>query len=300
MNGSISCCPGVTKFLLVVLRLAIGWHFLYEGLHKLESQGTPQAWSAEGYLRGATGPFADFFHKLADDKAPIDFDQHALLQRWRDYVERFGQHFQLDDTQRKAAQDELDALRRKAEDEFFHEPQFRGILEQWEQDRQKQQAKQFLSSAEAARLPANEKVLSERVAELTQRLKKQLEALLSDEQQSRGPISPAKRIDRINLAVMWGLVAIGGCLMLGLFSRLACLGAAGMLALFYLSMPPLPGLPGAVEGNAHYLYVSKNLIEMIAALALATTGSGRWAGLDALVRACITRPLFGAGRKKAA
>jgi thiosulfate dehydrogenase [quinone] large subunit len=46
---------------LVVLRLAIGWHFLYEGFIKV----THPAWSAAGYLERAVGPFAGAFHWMA-------------------------------------------------------------------------------------------------------------------------------------------------------------------------------------------------------------------------------------------
>ena len=56
---------------LVVLRLIVGWHFLYEGYFKLavpgwSRQGAPlAAWSASGYLHAASGPFAPAFHALA-------------------------------------------------------------------------------------------------------------------------------------------------------------------------------------------------------------------------------------------
>ena len=56
---------------LVVLRTLLGWHFLYEGYYKLvlpawSSAGAPlAAWSAGGYLRGATGPLAPVFRTLA-------------------------------------------------------------------------------------------------------------------------------------------------------------------------------------------------------------------------------------------
>jgi thiosulfate dehydrogenase (quinone) large subunit len=56
--------------LLVMLRTLIGWHFLYEGYIKLlrpawGPDGLPLAsWSASGYLRGATGPFAALFQAL--------------------------------------------------------------------------------------------------------------------------------------------------------------------------------------------------------------------------------------------
>jgi thiosulfate dehydrogenase (quinone) large subunit len=57
---------------LVVLRTIIGWHFLYEGYFKLvvpgwSRQGAPlPAWSASGYLHGASGPFASAFHAVAE------------------------------------------------------------------------------------------------------------------------------------------------------------------------------------------------------------------------------------------
>ncbi len=48
-------------YLLAFLRMAIGWHLLFEGLTKALESG----WSAAGYLQSATGPFAGFYHMLA-------------------------------------------------------------------------------------------------------------------------------------------------------------------------------------------------------------------------------------------
>jgi thiosulfate dehydrogenase (quinone) large subunit len=56
---------------LVALRTLIGWHFLYEGWFKVWSpgwghEGTPlPRWTSAGYLRAASGPLADLFHRLA-------------------------------------------------------------------------------------------------------------------------------------------------------------------------------------------------------------------------------------------
>ena len=47
----------------------------------------------------------------------------------------------------------------------------------------------------------------------------------------------------INRLTMFGLVAIGFCLIAGFLTPLAALSAAAFLAMIYLSMPPLPGLP---------------------------------------------------------
>jgi len=48
---------------ITVLRVLVGWHFLYEGIAKL----TSVSWSASGYLKQARGPFADLFKWLAAD-----------------------------------------------------------------------------------------------------------------------------------------------------------------------------------------------------------------------------------------
>jgi thiosulfate dehydrogenase (quinone) large subunit len=48
---------------VVVLRVVIGWHFLYEGIAKL----TKPSWSAAGFLLQSRGPFAGLFHWMAAD-----------------------------------------------------------------------------------------------------------------------------------------------------------------------------------------------------------------------------------------
>ena len=58
--------------LLVILRIAIGWHFLYEGLTKVFNPG----WSSIGYLLDSKGLFSGMFHALAANPhvvAIIDF-----------------------------------------------------------------------------------------------------------------------------------------------------------------------------------------------------------------------------------
>lgn len=49
------------KFWLVVLRMAIGWHFLYEGVAKLANPN----WSSAGYLLDSEGFLKGFFNYLA-------------------------------------------------------------------------------------------------------------------------------------------------------------------------------------------------------------------------------------------
>lgn len=54
---------------LVLLRLLIGWHFLYEGVIKLYSPG----WTAKGYLLSATY-LESFFHWLASESVISTID----------------------------------------------------------------------------------------------------------------------------------------------------------------------------------------------------------------------------------
>src|ERR1700681_2464686 len=84
-----------TRIGLIVLRVVIGWHFLFEGVEKLQSTWDNQgpllfptaegfvlqrvfgeskelsdskaAWSSEGYLREAQGPLAPWFRRQAGD-----------------------------------------------------------------------------------------------------------------------------------------------------------------------------------------------------------------------------------------
>lgn len=147
---------------ITVLRVAIGWHFLYEGIAKLSSP----SWSAAGYLKQARGPFAGLFKSLA-------------------------------------AQPNL------------------------------------LANAD--------------------------------------------------LITMYGLTIVGVLLILGLFTRLASLGAIGFIVLFYLCNPPFVGYFYSIPTEGSYLVVNKNLVELCALVVVLVTGSGRFAGLDAIVHGLFGR-----------
>ena len=62
-SASARTVPGRISFILTLLRMAIGWHFLYEGMAKL----IDPRWTAAGYLRNASGFLAGWFHHLGAD-----------------------------------------------------------------------------------------------------------------------------------------------------------------------------------------------------------------------------------------
>ena len=54
-HKSSSRLTGFQTTVLVLLRVAIGWHLLYQGLEKVLSEG----WTARAYLASANWLFAD-------------------------------------------------------------------------------------------------------------------------------------------------------------------------------------------------------------------------------------------------
>jgi uncharacterized membrane protein YphA (DoxX/SURF4 family) len=75
-------------FFLLALRLAIGWHFLFEGMHKIHSHlvgptETNRPFSSEMYFRTAPGPLGAYMRKqFGDPTATID----AKVRPAREYT----------------------------------------------------------------------------------------------------------------------------------------------------------------------------------------------------------------------
>jgi uncharacterized membrane protein YphA (DoxX/SURF4 family) len=123
-------------WLLTIARIAIGWHFLYEGISKLAS-GT---WSSAPYLAGSKWIFAPFFHWLAGSEGMISF------------------------------------------------------------------------------------------------------------------------VDFINI---WGMILVGLGLIFGAFARWASAGGALMLLFYFVAYPPIPGYMFGVPAEGSYLWINRNLIELL-------------------------------------
>ncbi len=336
-----------TRVLLILLRLAIGWHFFIEGVSKIESvqRGPTTAgkpWTSEPYLLESSGPFGAYFRHsvgdpdeaalarlevqpLAEGEDPNRVLLHlrmppALAQDWDRYFDRFVAHYQLDQKQTDLARKHLKQAEDNAvtwllqgkkqvkkplhtttvEVEEATPARVAAYRKQVERVRAMQDQelpafgadvlKEQLRSAKAeARRMRTELMadLDEQTAQMKAGLYKAVETTLTPEQKAKGPVpeEPAARpVERIDQVTMYGLTIVGACLLLGLFTRTACVLAAGFLLMIYLSMPPFPGVPENLKAEGHYLFVNKNLIEMLALLALATTSSGRWLGLDALLQ----------------
>jgi uncharacterized membrane protein YphA (DoxX/SURF4 family) len=323
--------PGFMAALsIVLLRIAIGWHFLYEGCEKVVGTVSgKEPFSAEIYLRNANGPLGTYFRGMLPDVNSVAMlDPARLKESWKDDVSWIADQYAFTTDQQDKAQKILDVSLRWA-DYWFDDPENVEKIKKYyhdlgqvlatEQDPnalsfQKERAWESRRSVEADRrtliqpLVGQEKSLREAVAKLV--LPEQVKAAgatrewilsqidkiginsrsLAPSQASSAPPARWTSLDVLNALTMYGLIAIGGCLILGFLTPLAALSAAAFLAMIYLSMPPWPGLPPNPKAEGHYLIVSKNLIELIACFVVATTPNAHWIGLDAL--------FFGARRRR--
>jgi uncharacterized membrane protein YphA (DoxX/SURF4 family) len=391
--------------------VAIGWHLMYEGLWKIQSQRTTTPWSAEGYLKNATGPLRGYFRSLTGDPNDLKWlDYDAMAAKWNDWQKRFAAHYfasgdsdanaaanakleqllygqetfsvkldALPEEVAKAAKENViirarvagedrkilwydgegkrlvvdgrlhllpeekkkaadlapnDSVYQKALDDLFKQqsklsyqerlaamlkgdPDRIGVLQttadgaiienrMGEVEHYKQKIERYEAKLRETKqafqwnhlerlwreLQDQRRQLVGPVQALEADLKQEAEKLLTPAQLALGPVGePMTPMRRINLQTMWGLTIIGLLLIGGLFTRLASLGGAGLLTMFYLAVPPWPGTPPEA-GPEHNFIVNKVLVEALTLLAFAALPSGRWFGIDALLAA-----LFRSGRK---
>jgi uncharacterized membrane protein YphA (DoxX/SURF4 family) len=304
----------------VLLRVAVGWHFLYEGLWKIDSwrQGT-KPFSAEGYIANSSGPLRSLFRSQLDDPDGLERLQPAgVVARWERTLSELDRKHKLTDEQKSSAQKKFRELE-LAKEAFFQAPANQSKIEGYREEIEKVAADErsdpaFLREHAGVRRRELVNVRDELLGTVdawNKALRDHIVAELNPEQIEResteglGGLSgrlnlpfdlswSADGLYNINRATMLGLTVCGGLLLIGLFSRLSAFGAAVLVASFYICNPAPPlgvGMPG---DPGHYLYVNKELVECLAALVLATIPTGRWLGLDALIRGLLTRRLSAA------
>jgi uncharacterized membrane protein YphA (DoxX/SURF4 family) len=94
---------------LVLLRISIGWQFLYEGLWKYGTLDTAQPWTSEGYLKNSQGPLRDYFRDMTGDPDDLRWlDYAAMSRKWADWQQRFVSHYSLTEEQQSRLQRLLD------------------------------------------------------------------------------------------------------------------------------------------------------------------------------------------------
>lgn len=87
-------------------------------------------------------------------------------------------------------------------------------------------------------------------------------------------------VDFLNV---WGLIAIGLGLILGLSTRIATISGAALVLIYYLNNAPIIGIEYSIPAEGSNLVVSKTLIEAVALLVLTVFPTGSIVGLDVFI-----------------
>ena len=288
---------------LVLLRVTIGWHFLFQGVAKLEDPN----FSSAGFLGQAKGPLGDRFRELVDDwdgrKALDPENQKEFSARIDQYLKDFEDHYKVSKEQVEAANKA--AAARKAQIKDYLEENEQDIatyLHDLERlDKAKQSPSRDTPFQQKRNWDAQTRLKGEAASWLSEldriftEFQSDLDSVLDDDQRARGaPPKAETQLDQIDKLVSYGVTAIGVCLMAGLFTRLASFAGVLFLLSIVLAQPDWPGLyPRPHPAVGHSLFVNKEFVEMMAMLVLATTHVGRWGGLDFFIHHLIVRPLFG-------
>lgn len=294
--------------LLVVLRMAVGWHFFYEGWWKY----TTPTYSAEAYLNQAKGPFAETFQGGLPDRYGFKrLDAETMQQTWQAYADAAAAHYGFDEGQKQQAAGLVQYQVEELKDYL--------LIDIGNQDYQEYIIKMNKWLADSgkrtiAEIPNwNERHIKERdtlrakaapwlaaIDKIDDDFRYHINALATPAQaKSAGDFEAGwTELDWINFATTYGLLAIGICLLVGLFTRFASLCGAVFLLMVVLAQPALPWIyPPAHPSAGHAFLINKEFLEMLLLLFLATTHVGRWGGLDFFIHTFITRPLFGSKDK---
>jgi thiosulfate dehydrogenase [quinone] large subunit len=87
-------------------------------------------------------------------------------------------------------------------------------------------------------------------------------------------------LDFLNI---WGLILIGIGLVLGLFTRVAIITGMALLGFYYLSHPPVIGISYLIPSEGNYLWINKNLIELITLWVILLFPTWKIAGMDRFI-----------------
>lgn len=292
----------------MLLRLTIGWHFLYQGVAKLEDPD----FSSAAFLGQAKGPLGDEYRALVDDwdgRQSLAADRRQkFVARIDEYLKKFDEAYRPGPEQTAAAQ-QMAAVRKAQTQDLLddNETEFDNYLHELDRLGQAKQSPSRWTPYQQKRiwdkqteLQGQLKAWRSDLDRIYDQFRQDLDDLLDDDQRARAaggqPIMETAegRIARIDRVISYGVTAIGLLLLVGLFTRLASFAGALFLLSIVLAQPDWPGLyPPPHPAVGRSLLVNKECVEMMALFALATTRVGRWGGLDFFVHYLFVRPLFG-------
>jgi uncharacterized membrane protein YphA (DoxX/SURF4 family) len=261
----------------------IGLHFFLEGAGKIQD---PKPFSGP-FFANAKGPLAPVYRGMVVDPDGLHrLDGNGTLDHWDRYRNRVVSHFGFNDDQKKRADAALKMQSDRLKNHLNANSEEIAEYRQWLARRDKNAADQErqLTSLQAhdTRIATETRKLYGQLIPPIDRLWRDLESDLNgianrEQWKARGTL-PIRKIGRgtldaetMDAIVPYFDLAIGICLLVGLFTRPAAV--VGALFLAMVCSTQFPGAPGAAP-------IYYQAIEMVALLVLAAVGAGRYLGLD--------------------
>lgn len=278
---------------LVLLRLAVGWHFFREGSQKI----TDGKFSSTGFLSAAKGPFAPLYKNMIYDADGVyRLDAEATSEQWAAFRDQAVEHYGFDDKQQKKADEVFKRFDRQlrayiganAEDinEYFRGLERRDTYSGLTPDEDEHKRADNVARTEVPSLRGQlgtiESDLKKKVTgwlrnidNLWASYEREINDIATQEQGSELRLVRVGRRTLDSVTVDRYLpyfdLTIGILLVLGLFTRAASLAAAAFLGSVVLTQ--WPWAPDAAP-------IFYQTVELCALLVLAGTAAGRFAGLD--------------------
>ena len=310
MEAPLSCCNARIGFFgvaaLVLLRITVGWHILYEGLWKHEQE----EFSADNFLAQSSGPFAEYYHQkvMKDFEWRKHFDKEWNFDQLDRYYSRFMNQTSLDADAVSIA-DRAIAARKANIATSLDAPENRKLIDDYFKQWDALHAKRELlkvgkgdTSFDQQRLWEAEQKLRNEARPWLVPLQAQHDGFRDDLNRLLPLTERDKKIRHTwselfrdnDLIVTYSNIAIGFCLILGLFSRFAAFGGAVFLGLIVGATWQWPGYysPPTHPAQGHSLFVTKEFVEMMALVVLAAIPTGRWGGLDYFIHNAFVRPFL--------
>jgi uncharacterized membrane protein YphA (DoxX/SURF4 family) len=271
---------------IVALRVLIGVHFYLEGTAKLHD---PRPFSA-GFFGNAKGPLAPYYRRMvwdADGLYRLNYDY--TYAHWDNFHNRIAAHYRFDPSQAAKAKETFDAYVRRYKSLIDEKAD---DIRQYYGELQRRDANTADPSRSLASLRAHDARIAQDRSQISgpllasvdkqwQDLEDSLNAIATDEQYERHGRLQIGKVGRrpfdsefVDWAIPYFDLAVGGCLILGLFTRPAAI--LGGLFLASVCASQWPGY----EGTAPIYYQA---VEAVALFALAAVGAGQFAGLDFLL-----------------
>lgn len=289
---------------IVVLRLAIGWHFVCEGYTKLREK---KPFSA-AFFGAAKGPAQSYFRGLVwDYDGRVRLDQKKVLAALDQFHERAVSHFELKDDPAKKqyfakqAKEMLD-VRKKGVNDFFAvngddiKVYLKGLERRAniEGDPGRMDVESLQGQAQKVSVDLRKDVgpWLGQIDSTFSNLERELNKIGA--RATKGEVGPLRlqrpdehfmRAESVDSIIPYFDFTIGLFLILGLFVRPATLLGAIFLGMVVSSQ--LPGYPGVAP-------VYYQVVEFAVMIALFATNAGRFAGLDFFLAQLFRRRKRGA------